>query len=135
MTLDMVVPSHHFDPDEMDTDDNFQERFDEYARRDAYRETANLLEAVRSAGGWRRYTRPPRVELVRLRLLCDRGRATPPSAASAKLRTIRETIILERLFGTPPPSMRGASSRRVPNEVFWLIFSFWRSSRDCPYYG
>ena len=124
---------YDFDPSSMDKQGYIC--YGDYARRDACLETARLLEAVDSAGGWRRYTRAPRVELVRLRLLCDRGRATPPSAASAKLRTLTETIILERLFGTRTSSTRGGASGRVPNEVFWLIFGFWRSSRDCPYYA
>ena len=124
---------YDFDPSSMDKQGYIC--YGDYARRDACLETARLLEAVDSAGGWRRYARAPRVELVRLRLLCDRGRATPPSAASAKLRTLTETIILERLFGTRTSSTRGGASGRVPNEVFWLIFGFWRSSRDCPYYA
>ena len=126
-------PVYDFDPGSMDKQGYIC--YGDYARRDACLEAARLLEAVDSAGGWRRYTRAPRVELVRLRLLCDRGRATPPSAASAKLRTLTETIILERLFGTRTSSTRGGASGRVPNEVFWLIFGFWRSSRDCPYYA
>lgn len=126
-------PVYDFDPSSMDKQGYIC--YGDYARRDACLEAARLLEAVDSAGGWRRYTRAPRVELVRLRLLCDRGRATPPSAASAKLRTLTETIILERLFGTRTSSTRGGASGRVPNEVFWLIFGFWRSSRDCPYYA
>ena len=41
--------------------------------------TAEFLAAVKRAGSWRAYWRAPRVELVRLRSLCDRGRAEPPS--------------------------------------------------------
>ena len=93
---------------------------------------------VKSAGGWKQYWRAPRIELVRLRSLCDRGRAAPPSiASSAKLGTmlalsLAETIILERLFGSSATrSPRGPSSR-LPNEIFWNILTFWRSSRDSP---
>jgi hypothetical protein len=35
-----------------------------------------------------------------------------------------EAKVLERLFGAP--------TRRLPNEVFWAILAFWRSSRDGP---
>ena len=75
-----------------------------------------------AAGSWKAYARQPRVELVRLRSLCARGRATPPPE-------------LERLFDCPssattekPKAARAA--RPLPNEVFWHVLSFWRSSRD-----
>ena len=70
-------------------------------------ELADFLEKVMAAGTWTKYSNAPRVELVRLRALCARGRAAPP----------RE---LERLFDVAA----------LPNEVFWTVISFWRSSRD-----
>ena len=88
---------------------------------------ANFLAEVKAAGSWRAYWRAPRVELVRLRSLCDRGRAEPPSPrASSGLNELSaaEAKVLERLFGAP--------TRRLPNEVFWTILTLWRSSRDCP---
>ena len=92
-----------------------------------------LCRAVRLAGSWRNYANAPRVELVRLRLLCARGRANPPPA--------RREPILARLFaaGPPPPSASTKKSvrlasrpvrRPLPNEIFWLVLSFWRTSRD-----
>ena len=101
-----------------------------------YQKSADFLAAVKRASGWKQYWRAPRIELVRLRSLCDRGRAAPPStASSAKLGTLQalslaETIIFERLFGpTATRSPRGPSNR-LPNEIFWNILTFWRSSRD-----
>ena len=80
------------------------------------------MREIRAAGSWKAYARQPRVELVRLRSLCARGRATPPPE-------------LERLFDCPssattktPKAARAA--RPLPKEVFWLVLSFWRSSRD-----
>ena len=70
-------------------------------------EHVDFLEKVMAAGTWTKYSNAPRVELVRLRALCARGRAAPP----------RE---LERLFDVAA----------LPNEVFWTVISFWRSSRD-----
>lgn len=70
-------------------------------------EHIDFLEKVMAAGNWTKYSNVPRVELVRLRALCARGRAAPP----------RE---LERLFDVAA----------LPNEVFWNVISFWRSSRD-----
>ena len=72
-------------------------------------ETAAFLEKVMAAGGWKPYSNAPRVELVQLRELCERDRATPPPES-----------ILERLFDVAA----------LPNEVFWNVISFWRSSRD-----
>jgi hypothetical protein len=62
-----------------------------------------------AAGGWKPYSNAPRVELVQLRDLCERDRATPPPDS-----------ILERLFDVAA----------LPKEVFWHVISFWRSSRD-----
>ena len=82
----------------------------------------DFIREFTSAGSWKAYARQPRVELVRLRSLCARGRATPPPE-------------LERLFDCPssattekPKAARAA--RPLPKEVFWLVLSFWRSSRD-----
>jgi hypothetical protein len=95
------------------------------ARRHENFEAADFLRDVKAAGGtYTKYLRTPRIELVRLRSLCDRGRAAPPSPSSAKLRTISaETVVLQRLFGAP---LKG----RLPNEIFWHIFKYWRTRRD-----
>jgi hypothetical protein len=76
---------------------------------------------VLAAGSYRSYLKEPRVELVRLRLLCARGRATPPADP-----------VLQRIFGAPGASTKRAPMRAapLPNEVVWHIFSFWRSGRD-----
>lgn len=80
-----------------------------------------LIRDVKRAGGWKNYARAPRVELVRLRSLCARGRARPPSSDS----------VLQRVFGAPGSSKRSArASRPLPNEIFWNIVQFWRSDRD-----
>jgi hypothetical protein len=92
--------------------------------------TTRLLEAVETAGSWRSYVNAPRVALVRLRTLCARGRARPPSA--------RRAPVLARLFAVapPPPTPKHARlasrqlQRPIPNEIFWLVLSFWRTDRD-----
>jgi hypothetical protein len=89
-----------------------------------------FLEAVETAGSWRSYVNAPRVALVRLRTLCARGRARPPSA--------RRAPVLARLFAVapPPPTPKHARlasrqlQRPIPNEIFWLVLSFWRTDRD-----
>ena len=95
------------------------------ARRHENFKAADFLRDVKAVGGsYTKYVRAPRVELVRLRSLCDRGRAAPPSPSSAKLRTLSpQTVVLYRLFGAP-------SKGRLPNEVFWHILEYWRTRRD-----
>ena len=83
---------------------------------------ADFLAGVKAAGSWRRYVRAPRVELLLLRELCSRCRATPPPLKLRKL--CPETAIFDRLFGVQPVR------RVVPKEVFWLVLSFWRTRRD-----
>jgi len=76
----------------------------------------DFMRELTAAGSWKAYARQPRVELVRLRSLCARGRATPPPE-------------LERLFDCPssattekPKAARAA--RPLPKEVFWHVLSF-----------
>ena len=76
------------------------------AMADELARTADFLEGVRVAGSYKAYARAPRIELARLRLLCARGRASPPP-------------VLARLFAA-----------ELPNGVFWSVLSFWRSSRE-----
>ena len=78
-----------------------------------------LTSRVAIAGSWFRYARAPRVELVTLRTLCARGRATPAPSA----------MTFERLFGVPSSST-GPAPSALPDEVFWIVLSFWRTSRD-----
>ena len=73
------------------------------------------LADVRRAGGYQKFVREPRIALARLRLLCERGRASPPDGATKEARA------LERLFGPRTPLPRG---------VFWLVVQYWRSDRD-----
>ena len=81
-----------------------------------------FLEAIKAAGGWHKYVKAPRIALVRLRLLCARGRAAPPADP-----------VLARLFAAPPSSTTTKSPRALrplPNECFWHILSYWRTSRE-----
>ena len=86
--------------------------------------TADLLAAVRAAGGWAAYVAAPRVQLLVLRILCEKGRASSRGA------------VLARLF--PCESERRAPLRihsryaraALPKELFWHIVQFWRSDRD-----
>lgn len=95
--------------------------FTEYHSHFTYANFPGFLAGVLAAGSYRSYLKEPRVELVRLRLLCARGRATPPADP-----------VLQRLFGAPGASTKRAPMRAapLPNEVVWHIFSFWRSGRD-----
>ena len=94
------------------------------ARRHGRTATADVLAAVRAAGGWAAYAHAPRVQLLMLRILCEQGRAVAPTD-------------LARLF--PCETERRASLRSahntaaLPKELFWHIAQFWRSDRDSRY--
>ena len=124
------------------------------------RSAAGLLADVRRAGGWAKYARAPRIELARLRSLCARGRATPPpNAVLERLfnanaqreclyhgvcnHSTHECAVVKSLVAAAKENClagwredeRGQRSRRMasralPNEVFWHILRFWRSSRE-----
>ena len=91
------------------------------------RDVTDFLEGVDAAGSYAAYVRAPRIDLVRLRTLCARGRAAPP-----------RDRVLERLFcgpakaetGARRASKRASSRRPLPNEVFWHILGFWRTLRE-----
>ncbi len=68
-----------------------------------------LLAEVRAAGSWKRYANEPRVNLVVLRKLTERGRASVPRYHN-----------MHTLF----------ARRTLPDELFWKILEFWRTDRD-----
>lgn len=132
--LDVAGRAREFYDNNAEDPDAYDVGEDELSRQFA---TANFLEDVKAAGGWKAYLRAPRVQLVRLRSLCDRGRAAPPSTdvASGKLQRLRnlsaaEVAVFARLFGAPTPRTPRASSGRLPNEIFWHVLAFWRTDRD-----
>ena len=94
--------SHGFDPEDM-------------TRFKGKTTTANLLAAIRAAGGWAAYVHAPRKELLALRqqllALRERGRAAPSSSVR----------VHERLF------------LDTPGDVFTSVLQFWRSDRDSRY--
>ena len=107
----------------LDVRDNDGEDPEATARRLDRTATADLLAAVRAAGGWPAYARAPRVQLLMLRILWEQGRAVAPPG------------LLARLF--PCETERRASLRSArnapatfPRDVFWHIVQFWRSARD-----
>ena len=72
-----------------------------------------LFVTVRVAGGYGRYVRAPRIQLLVLRVLCERGRARPPRR--------RRGGVLAGMFGETSP---------LPQECFWRICEYWRGIRD-----
>jgi hypothetical protein len=96
--------------------------------------SADFLAQVKRAGAYQKYLKEPRVELVRLRSLCDRGRAAPCSTVAFANRlyalTLADIEILGRLFGPSATKSPRGPSNRLPNEIFWNILAFWRTSRD-----
>ena len=92
-----------------------------WVSRNRFLAAADLIAEVKRAGSWKAYLKAPRVELVRLRSLCNRGRAAPPPDP-----------ILQRLFANVAASTsKPARTRRpLPNGVFWHVLQFWRTDRD-----
>ena len=64
----------------------------------------HFIKTVRRAGGWKPFVRAPRVSLVVLRSLGEKGRARPPPE-------------LARLFA-------------LDKFIFWRVLAFWRTDRD-----
>ena len=83
---------------------------------------ADLLRDVRWAGGWVRYALQPHYDLLVLRALCHRGRATYDA---------RTPEALVRLFGAPDGRRRTRSARarvgvrvHLPDPLFWRVLEF-----------
>ena len=85
--------------------------------------TQFVLADVRAAGGIKQYYRQPIVQLNVLRLLCERGRATAPSAHACYASG--PSGVLARLF----PGPRTLLGPKLPRELFAHVLSFWRSVR------
>ena len=82
-----------------------------------YAKATTLLADVRAAGTWAQYLHEPRARLDVLRILVERGRATPPG----RMRTRhRGQTLVTRLF------------TELPADVFRHAIGFWRSDRDAP---
>jgi hypothetical protein len=82
--------------------------------------SADLLRDVRLAGGWVRYALQPHYDLLVLRALCHRGRAT---------FSARTPEVLVRLFGAPAQVRRRTRSAaregvHVPDPLFWRVLEF-----------
>ena len=82
--------------------------------------SADLLRDIRLAGGWKRYVLQPHYDLLVLRAICHRGRATSSA---------RTPEVLVRLFGAPDGRRRTRSSRALvsvylPDPLFWRVLEF-----------
>ena len=98
---------------------------EERARSDSFRErpaSAVFLRDVRLAGGWLRYFLRPHKNLLVLRALCHRERATHDN---------RTPEVLVRLFGAPDGRRRTRSTRategvrvHLPDPLFWRVLEF-----------
>ena len=108
----------------LDARNNSGEDPEAVARDNGKTTAADLLAAVRAAGSLRAYVATPRVQLLVLRILCEKDRASSP-----------DTFLARRLFPceterrAPLRSSRYARAA-LPKELFWHIVQFWRSDRD-----
>ena len=80
------------------------------ARRLGRTAAADVLAAVRAAGGWRPYVDAPRKELLALRRELPTLFRTGPCRARAQARLFLDA--------------------RVPDDVFAYVLAFWRGARD-----
>ena len=96
---------------------------EEFARARAHEassivESADFLRDVRLAGGWTRYFLRPHYDLLVLRALCHRGRAT---------FSVRTPEVFVRLFGAPDGRHRKYTMRGrvdLPDPLFWRVLEF-----------
>jgi hypothetical protein len=80
--------------------------------------SAEFLRDVRLAGGWVRYALQPHYDLLVLRALCHRRRATFDSWTPE---------VLVRLFGAPDARRRNNAVRGradLPDPLFWRVLEF-----------
>ena len=80
--------------------------------------SADLLRDIRLAGGWKRYVLQPKYDLLVLRALCHRRRATFDSWTPE---------VLVRLFGAPEARRRNNAVRGrtdLPDPLFWRVLEF-----------
>ena len=94
-----------------------------------YGETVTILEGTRLAGSYKNYVLQEYKELLRLRSLLARKRASIAPTTPE---------VVARLFGgraDPAAAFRGATRRRrpppkrsagVPDPAFWLVMEYWR---------
>lgn len=73
-----------------------------------------LLEAIRAAGTWQKYKAEPRVSLIVLRALCEKGRAQAPASG-----------LLSRLF---PDNTPEDARTCLPADVFRHVLTYWQSN-------
>ena len=96
---------------EMYTGEGIPEHPQDCRRPGAVEAFLALLADVRAAGSWKRYANEPRVQLVVLRKLTEKGRATVPRYRD-----------MHALF----------ARRTLPDVIFWKILEFWGTDRDPP---
>ena len=84
----------------------------ELAHDEHFIKTRELIVGIQEDGSFKRFMRRPHREVLRLRWLVCRGRAT-----LARMPRGRQDYAIEFLVNP-----------NVPNEVVWNILSFWRAS-------
>ena len=92
----------------------------ELAQDEHYIKTRDLIVGIQEDGSFKRFMRRPHREILRLRSLFSRGRATPPCAIRCRrLRcygAARQDYAMEFLVKQPD------------NGIVWNILSFWRAT-------
>ena len=92
-----------------------------------YGKIVEVIDGVRLAGSYKQYILQDYKELLRLRSLLARGRATMASSTPE---------VIARLFGGTTAASRRPRTRRsqlslkrsagVPDPIFWKVLEYWR---------
>ena len=124
-----------------------------FSRLEGHNDQAKFLAEVKALGGWGAYLHEPRRQMLSLRILCERGRATtrdfvhlriwgpntfiPPGITYAIFKGLsegarEEVIALSRANFPSSQNKVPRTTRReqLPIEIFKKILSYWRSDRD-----
>ena len=115
----------------------------EYDQRRPQQEAiATLLREIERAGSFKKWLNEPRKELLVLRKLVERGRATaprasvPPFEAATRYAGPRAGMVFTTR-GSATGYYRDAAvpvrlfcASTLPDVLFWKVLSFWRTSRD-----
>jgi len=121
-SLETAFDGGSFTPDAVLSIEEYDRKIRETSRHPSHQidESFSFIYAVRAAGGtWRGYLAAPRRDLNTLRVLCARGRATPPPGG-----------VLALLFPQDATGNSASAPLVLPPETWWLVVSFWKSGRD-----
>ena len=104
--------------------DNGARQYGEYAGpRAQYAKVMEVVDGVRLAGSYREFILRDYKQLLRIRSLLARGRATMAPETPEVIRRLFGGIAAVPTLRSRAPSKRSAG---VPDPIFWKVLEFWR---------